>query len=71
MSKSAIVEAIKEGVEIFDLNRPTSLQTDYSEIGMGYFLSQKHCACPGSTPGCCKAGWRITLVEIAPSKEKH
>ena len=61
-SKSAIVEAIKDGVEIFDLNRPTLLQTDYSEVGIGYFLSQKHCNCEGCSPGCCKEGWRITLA---------
>ena len=52
-SKAAIIDAIKEGVEIFDLNRPTCLQTDFSEIGIGHFMSQKHCQCPGSTPGCC------------------
>ena len=61
-SKLAIVDAIKEGVEIFDLHRPTCLQTDYSKIGIGYFLSQKHCMCPGSAPGCCEVGWRITLA---------
>ena len=61
-SKSAIVDAIREGVEIFDLNRPTLLQTDFSEIGIGYFLSQKHCTCRGCDPGCCKEGWRITLA---------
>ena len=61
-SKSAIIEAIRNGVEIFDLNRPTSLQTDFSEVGIGYFLSQKHCECSGSSPGCCEEGWRITLA---------
>ena len=61
-SKLAIVDAIREGVEIFDVNRPTLLQTDYSETGIGYFLSQKHCSCPGISPGCCQKGWRITLA---------
>ena len=61
-SKAAIIEAIREGVEIFDLNRPTCLQTDFSEVGIGYFLSQKHCSCPGSDPGCCDQGWQITLA---------
>ena len=61
-SKQAVIEAIKEGVEIFDLNRPTCLHTDYSEIGVGYFLSQKHCECPGLSPGCCNNGWQITLA---------
>ena len=61
-SKKAIIEAIREGVEIFDLNRPTCLHTDFSEIGVGYFLSQKHCNCPGFAPGCCDHGWHITLA---------
>ena len=61
-SKHEIVQAIKDGVEIFNIDRVTCLQTDYSEIGIGYFLSQKHCKCDGTTPGCCKNGWRITLA---------
>ena len=61
-SKCAIVDAIKHGVEIFDINRATCLQTDFSEIGIGYFLSQKHCACQSVVQGCCKEGWRITLA---------
>ena len=46
-SKEMIVEAIRHGVEIFELNRPTKLQTDWSKTtpGIGYYLSQKHCDC--------------------------
>ena len=61
-SKAAIIQAIREGVEIYDPGRPTCLRTDYSDIGIGYFLSQKHCSCDGVTPGCCSTGWRITLA---------
>lgn len=61
-SKSAIVEAIREGVEIFDLERPTCLRTDWSKKGIGYFLLQKHCSCSEITPECCDNGWRITLA---------
>jgi hypothetical protein len=45
LSKSKVVEAIKEGVQIYDINKPTCLQTDWSNVGIGYFLSQKHCTC--------------------------
>ena len=63
LSKSAIVEAIREGVEIFDLQRPTCLRTDWSKRGVGYFLLQKHCHCePTTVPDCCPNGWRITLA---------
>ena len=61
-SKEMIVEAIRQGVEIFELSRPTKLQTDYSTSGIGYYLSQKHCDCDVIDPDCCSSGWRITLA---------
>ena len=61
-SKIMIVDAIKEGVEIFDPNRLTCLRPDWSQTGIGYFLSQKHCQCKSKLPGCCEHGWRITLA---------
>ena len=61
-SKKAIVDAIRTGVEIFDLQRTTCLRTDWSKQGIGYFLLQKHCACAQLTPNCCPDGWRITLA---------
>ena len=44
-SKARILEAICEGVKIFDINRHTCLRTDWSKQGIGYFLVQKHCEC--------------------------
>ncbi len=61
-SKIEIIRAIREGVEIFDPGRRTCLRPDYSTIGIGYFLSQKHCTCKTNVPGCCESGWRITLA---------
>ena len=72
-SKRAIIDAIKEGVEIFDLGRPTGLRTDWSKKGIEYFLLQKHCSCDDINPDCCPGGWRITLASsrfLKPS-EKH
>ena len=61
-SKSSIIEAIRYGVEIFDLRRRTCLRPDWSKLGIGYFLSQKHCDCATTLPGCCDDGWKITLA---------
>ena len=61
-SKTAIINAIREGVEIFDLDKPTCLRTDWSKKGVGYFLLQKHCHCKDTRPDCCTDGWRMTLA---------
>ena len=61
-SKEAIVEAIRQGVEIFDLQKRTCLRPDWSKRGIGYFLLQKHCSCASGVPDCCAGGWRITLA---------
>ena len=61
-SKTAIIDAIKDGVRIFDPDKPTCLRTDFSKVGLGYFLSQKHCDCVASSHGCCENGWKITLA---------
>ena len=40
-SKIKIIEAIRNGVEIFDKDRITCLSTDWSKSGIGYYLMQK------------------------------
>ena len=61
-SKSVIVETIRHGVEIFDINRPTCLRPDWSRQGIGFFLLQKHCECVNILPNCCASGWKTTLA---------
>ena len=61
-SKQHIVSEIEKGVCIFDLQRPTCIATDWSKTGIGFWLLQKHCSCPGTAPFCCKTGWKVTLV---------
>ena len=61
-SKAAILREIEEGVKIFDPSKPTCLATDWSKNGIGFWLFQKHCICPGQKPFCCHTGWKITLV---------
>ena len=61
-SKSAIISEIEVGVRIFDKSKPTCLDTDWSETGIGYWLFQKHCQCPSTERFCCRSGWKVTLV---------
>ena len=61
-SKLEIIEAIKQGVQIFEPGRTTSLSPDWSRAGIGYFLYQKHCSCPSKVTTCCENGWRIVLA---------
>ena len=61
-SKVAIVNAIKHGVQIFELNKPVCLRADWSVKGIGYVLLQKHCECAHKLPDCCEDGWRIVLA---------
>ena len=61
LSKIQIIDAIKDGVQIFDPKRKTCVRCDWSKLGIGFYLCQKHCECPGEYPDCCNDGWRITL----------
>ena len=61
-SKAAIIDAIKLGVKIYDPRKPTCLRPDWSNLGLGYYLTQKHCECSSYLPDCCEDGWQITLA---------
>ena len=62
-SKRVIVERIENGVKTFEINRTTGLATDYSKIGISYFLFQKHCRCPGESDMSCGDGhWKLILA---------
>ena len=60
-SKEAIIQMIKEGVQIYDVNRKTCLRCDWSQEGIGFYLMQKHCPCDSNHPDCCEDGWKVTL----------
>ena len=61
-SKTTIVDAMKEGVRLFEPSRPTCLATDWSIEGIGFVLKQKYCRCARTSPSCCKNGWKFCLV---------
>ena len=61
-SKEVIADEIEEGVRIFDKAKPTCLATDWSKDGIGFWMFQKQCTCPGAKPFCCHDGWKVSLV---------
>ena len=74
LSKDAIICAIREGVEIFDMHKRTCLRPDWSTRGIGYFLLQQHCSCPSGVPDCCPGGWRIALAGsrfLSPAEQRY
>jgi hypothetical protein len=63
-SKREVVRQCELGVRTFDPTLPTALATDWCKTGMGYWLTQKRCRCPGPEvkPGCCPTGWQTVYV---------
>ena len=61
-SKLEIIQAIEQGVQIFDPKCKTCLSPDWSKVGVDYWLRQKYCNCVSETPDCCQEGWKITLA---------
>ena len=57
------MECSIEGIQTYDLAKPTCLQTDWSREGIGYLLLQQNCTCKvASAPVCCKEGWKIVFA---------
>ena len=44
-AKEEIVNRVKNGVKT-DMNKMTYVSTDWSKIGIGFLVTQKHCDCP-------------------------
>ena len=56
----------EKGVRLFDMTAPTGLATDWSKSCMGFWLMQKHCACPGA----CLPSLSLHLVQsLAPPSQ--
>ena len=61
-SKEEIIKAVEKGVRMFEVGRTTYLGTDWSRIGLGFGLMQKHCECESVRPDCCRDGWKIVFA---------
>ena len=60
--KREIIDKVIEGIQLFDLNRTTCLQVDWSKEGIGFLLLQQYCQCQKTTPRCCPDGWKLCYV---------
>ena len=61
-SKEAVIKECERGVRNFNPALPTCLATDWSKMGLGFWLCQKHCQCSTDRPGCCQTGWQTTYM---------
>ena len=60
--KEEIAKKVIEGLTRFQLNRETSLTTDWSKNGVGFVMSQKYCDCATISPTCCRSGWKTCMI---------
>ena len=59
-SKQLLLSKVSDGIRMFDINRYTCVQSDWSKEGIGYLLLQQHCDCPlDKAPVCCPDGWKM------------
>ena len=62
-AKLAIINAVREGVETFSMDRDTILAVDWSKHGVGFMLLQKSCQCEAvDNHKCCPTGWKLVLA---------
>ena len=59
-SRTVLCDLARKGLCNYDLNKKTMLITDWSKLGIGFVLLQKHCSCKDDTdPTCCEGGWKL------------
>ena len=62
-SKEEIIRLVNDGVRTFDPSLPTCLTTDWSKMGLGFALTQKHCTCATpDNPNCGHGHWKLILA---------
>ncbi len=63
-SKKDIIDRVVNGVKMFDTIRTTCLATDWSKVGVGFVLLQKHCQCVGTekAPRCGPDHWYLVFA---------
>ena len=60
--REEVVKQVRKGIQSFNMNQITCLQTDYSQDGIGFLLLQKYCGYSSVSPRCCPLGWKLCYV---------
>ena len=60
-TRNEIADKVCEGIMRFDPKKVTTVETDWSKEGVGYWLRQKHCTCPQLKFDCCRDGWQVSM----------
>ena len=45
LAKEEIIRRVKDGVRFYDIKWLTCVSTDWSKLGIGMLVTQKHCQC--------------------------
>ena len=57
-AKEEIIVRVKDGVKTYNITNFTCVSTDWSKLGIGMSVTQKHCDCSlKNAPHCCKGGF--------------
>ena len=71
-SKEEIIRQIYEGVRAYNLGKPTCLATDWSKMGLGFSLMQRHCNCSGPPdPNCGLGHWKLVFAGSKTTNESQ
>ena len=63
LAKEEIIRRVKDRVRFYDIKRLTCVSTDWSKLGIGMLVTQKHCQCSlEKAPRCCKDGFKIVFA---------
>ena len=62
-TKSELVKLAEKGLTFYDVNKKTVVLTDWSKLGVGFVILQKHCKCVSNNQEtfCCSDGWKLAL----------
>ena len=50
-------------MKYYNVKKLTCVSTDWSEVGIGMLVTQKHCDCKlENAPRCCKDGFKVIFA---------